>query len=82
MHKSIKVHHVPLAALVDTGCDATVFNMHAYYKLGSPALKNYSSMFTAFGNSKIKPLGYLEVPIMIVDEEFTTHVLLIVFLCQ
>ena len=53
MHKSTKMHHVPLTALVNTGSDATIFNIHAYNKLGSSALKNYSGMLTAFGNSKI-----------------------------
>ena len=73
MHKSIKVHHVPLTALVDTRSDATIFNIHAYHKLGSPPLKNYSDMLTEFGNSTMKPLGYFEVPIVIDNEEFTTN---------
>ena len=67
MHKSIKVHHVPLTVLVNTGSDAMIFNIHAYCKLGSPALKNYSGMFTAFDNLKIKKLVYFEVLIMTDD---------------
>ena len=30
-------------------------------------------MLTVSGNSKIKPLGYFEVPIKIVDEEFIAN---------
>ena len=43
-------------------------NINAYNKLGSLALKYYSSMLTAFDKSKINPLGYFEVPIKIEDE--------------
>ena len=39
MHKSIKVHHVPLTALVNAGSDGTIFNNLAYHKLGSPCIK-------------------------------------------
>ena len=73
MHKSIKVHYVPLTMLVNTGRYAKIFNIHAHNNLGSPALKSYSGMLVAFGNSKIKPLGYFQVPIMIADEEFITN---------
>ena len=73
MIKPVKVHHLPLAALVDTGSEATSFNINAYKKFGSSALKKYSGMLTVFGNSKIKPLGYFEFRIMIDDEEFITN---------
>ena len=56
MHKSVKVHHILLTLLVITGNDATIFNINAYNKFVSSALKNYSGMLTAFGNSKLKPL--------------------------
>ena len=39
MHKSIKKHHVLLTALVHTRSVATIFNVNAYNKLGSLALK-------------------------------------------
>ena len=67
MHKSIKVNHAQLTVLVNTGSEAAIFNIHAYNKLGSPALKNYSGMFTAFDNLKIKKLVYFEVLIMTDD---------------
>ena len=38
------MHHVPLTALVDIGSDATIFNINAYNKIGSPVLKNYTDM--------------------------------------
>ena len=83
MHKSIKVHHVPLTVLVNTGSDAMIFNIHAYCKLGSPALKNYSGILTTFGNSKIKPLGYFKVlSRLTLKNSLQMHVLLTVFLCQ
>ena len=40
LHGFIKVHNVLLIALVGTGSDATIFNINAYNKFGSPALKN------------------------------------------
>ena len=58
--------------LLHAGNDAAIFN-NALNKLGSPALENYSSKLTTFSNSKIKPLEYFEVSIMIDDEEFITN---------
>ena len=72
MHKTILVQNIPLIALVDTGSDATIFHYSAYTKLGSPTLHPYAGLLTAFGNSRIPPLGYFTVSITIDNEEFIT----------
>lgn len=74
MYKTVTLEHVSFNALIDTGSQATILLKRAYLKIGSPALHECSTMLTAFGNGKIKPLGYFESRITIDSQIFTTDV--------